>query len=137
MGALLQQSTPASAGVFVSGGDVFQEFPMWVNGPNGAQQIVESQEAFDALGEGWKKPVRVELVPREQAPDFIEYPKWVGRVLVHSAEEEAALAQAAAVDADEQVDDERTALIQIAEEKGIKIDRRWSNDKIRAALEAV
>lgn len=130
MGVLLQQSTPASAGVFVSGGDVFQEFPMWVNGPDGAQQIVESQAAFEALGEGWSKPVRVELVPREQAPDFVEYPKWVGDVLVHSAEEEAALAPAV------EADDERAALIQIAEEKGIKIDKRWSNDKIRAALEA-
>jgi hypothetical protein len=27
-------------------------------------------------------------------------------------------------------------LIQIADEKGVKIDKRWSNDKIRAALEA-
>ncbi|EGD06495.1 hypothetical protein B1M_01082 [Burkholderia sp. TJI49] len=104
---------------------------MWVTGPKGAQQIVESQAAFEALGDGWKKPERVELVPREQAPDFIEYPKWVGGVLVNSAEEESALAPA--VD----TDDERAALIQIADEKGVKIDKRWSNDKIRAALEAV
>ncbi|MCA8251771.1 hypothetical protein LGM89_00710 [Burkholderia sp. AU31624] len=130
MGVLLQQSPPASAGVFVSGGDVFQEFPMWVIGPNGAQQIVESQAAFESLGDGWKKPARVELVPREQAPDFIEYPKWVGDVLVQSAEEEAALAPAV------EADDERSVLIQIADEKGIKIDKRWSSDKIRAALEA-
>lgn len=110
---------------------MFQEFPMWVTGPKGDQQIVESQAAFEALGDGWKKPVRVELVPREQAPDFLEYPKWVGGVLVHTADEEAALAPAA------EADGERAALIQIADEKGIKIDKRWSNDKIRAALEAV
>ncbi|WP_226271973.1 hypothetical protein [Burkholderia sp. AU31624] len=109
---------------------MFQEFPMWVIGPNGAQQIVESQAAFESLGDGWKKPARVELVPREQAPDFIEYPKWVGDVLVQSAEEEAALAPAV------EADDERSVLIQIADEKGIKIDKRWSSDKIRAALEA-
>ena len=110
---------------------MFQEFPMWVNGPNGAQQIVESQAAFEALGDGWKKPARVELVPREQASDFLEYPKWVGGVLVHTADEESALAPAV------EADDERAALIQIADEKGVKIDRRWSNEKIRAALEAV
>lgn len=116
---------------------MFQEFPMWVNGPSGKQQIVESQAAFEALGEGWKKPARVDAVPREQQADFIEYPKWVGDVLVQNAEEEAAIAPTAPGDADAQADDERTALIQIADEKGIKIDKRWSNDKIRAALEAV
>lgn len=109
---------------------MFQEFPMWVNGPNGAQQIVESQDAFEALGDGWKKPARVELVPCEQAPDFLEYPKWVGGVLVHNADEEAAL------ELPVEADDERAALIQIAGEKDVKIDKRWSNDKIRAALEA-
>lgn len=116
---------------------MFQEFPMWVNGPNGAQQVVESQDAFEALGEGWEKPARVDLVPREQAPDFIEYPKWVGDVLVQNAEEEAALGPAAGGNADTVADDERALLIQIAEEKGVRIDKRWSSDKIRAALEAV
>lgn len=130
MGSLLQQSAPASAGAFSSGGTVFQEFPMWVTGPKGESKIVETQEAFEALGEGWKKPARADAVPREQQPDFVEYPKWVGGVIVHSAEEEAALAPAG------EADDERAALIQIAEEKGVKIDKRWSNDKIRAALEA-
>ncbi|AOJ31419.1 hypothetical protein WJ16_07795 [Burkholderia metallica] len=115
---------------------MFQEFPMWVTGPNGAQQIVESQAAFESLGDGWKKPARVELVPREQAPDFVEYPKWVGDVLVHSAEEEAALPTTAGSNADVAADDERAALIQIAKEKAVRIDRRWSSDKIRAALEA-
>ncbi|OXJ16333.1 hypothetical protein CFB45_07130 [Burkholderia sp. HI2500] len=100
------------------------------------QQIVESQAAFEALGEGWSKPARVELVPREQAPDFVEYPKWVGDVLVHSAEEEAALPATAGSNVDVAADDERVVLIQIAEEKGVRIDKRWSNDKIRAALEA-
>ncbi|KVF35777.1 hypothetical protein WJ09_09795 [Burkholderia vietnamiensis] len=103
---------------------------MWATGPNGKSRLVETQEAFDALGEGWKKPPRGNAVPREQQPDFVEYPKWVGEVIVHSAEEEAALAPAV------EADDERAALIQIAEEKGVKIDKRWSNDKIRAALEA-
>lgn len=109
---------------------MFQEFPMWVTGPKGESKIVETQEAFEALGEGWKKPACADAVPREQQPDFVEYPKWVGGVIVHSAEEEAALAPAG------EADDERAALIQIAEEKGVKIDKRWSNDKIRAALEA-
>ena len=45
MGSLLQQSAPASAGAFSSGGTVFQEFPMWVTGPKGESNIVETQEA--------------------------------------------------------------------------------------------
>jgi hypothetical protein len=53
-------------------------------------------------------------------------------VLVHSAEEEAALAPA---DPDPEQSDEREALIKIADERGVKIDKRWSNDKIRTALE--
>ncbi|HDR9003224.1 TPA: hypothetical protein QDA99_002808 [Burkholderia vietnamiensis] len=102
---------------------------MWATGPNGESKIVETQDAFDALGEGWKKPERVDAVPREQQPDFVEYPKWVGDVIVQSAEEEAALLGSANAD-------ERAALIQIAAEKGVKIDKRWSDSKIRAALEA-
>lgn len=108
---------------------MFQEFPMWAAGPKGESKLVETQEAFDALGEGWKKPARADAVPREQRPDFVEYPKWVSNVIVQNAEEEAALLGSDNAD-------ERAALIQIAEEKGVKIDKRWSNDKIRAALEA-
>lgn len=108
---------------------MFQEFPMWATGPKGESKIVETQEAFDALGEGWKKPARADAVPREQQPDFVEYPKWVGGVIVQNAEEEAALLGSDNAD-------ERAALIQIAAEKGVKIDKRWSDEKIRAALEA-
>ncbi|KVR92133.1 hypothetical protein [Burkholderia vietnamiensis] len=108
---------------------MFQEFPIWVTGPKGESRIVETQEAFEALGAGWTKPDRSEAVPREKQPDFVEYPKWVGDVIVQNAEEEAAL-----LGSDNS--DERAALIQIAAEKGVKIDKRWSDDKIRAALEA-
>jgi hypothetical protein len=123
---LLQQSAPSSEGVFASGGNVFKEFPMWVTHENGEQRVVESEEQLAALGGGWIRPERVDPVPADQKPEFQHYPKWVGSVLVNSAEEEAALAPA----------DDRAVLIQIAAEKGIPIDRRWSADKIRAALEA-
>lgn len=33
------------------------------------------------------------------------------------------------------VQDEREVLIKLAEEKGLKIDKRWKNDRIRAMLE--
>ncbi|WP_186195662.1 hypothetical protein [Burkholderia gladioli] len=130
MGALLSQSTPASAGVFLSGGTMFQEFPMWVTNDAGESRLVETDDAFIALGKGWKKPERAKPVPREKQAGFLDYPKWVGGQIVHSAEEEAALEPTL-----EQTD-ERAALLQIAGEKGLKVDKRWSNEKIRNALEA-
>lgn len=124
---LLSQSAPSSEGVFASGGNVFQEFPMWVKSESGESKIVSSQDELDALGDGWIKPETVPPVAREKTPEFVEYPKWVGDVIVNSAEEEAALLGS-------DTTDERAALIQIAAEKGVKIDKRWSDDKIRAAL---
>lgn len=127
--ALLQQSAPASAGVFASGGNVFQEFPMWVKHESGESKLVDSDTGFAALGEGWTKPEKATPVPREKTPEFVEYPKWVGDALVQNAEEESALLGT-------DTTDERAALIQIAAEKGVKVDKRWSDDKIRAAIEA-
>ncbi|WP_155308260.1 hypothetical protein [Burkholderia gladioli] len=148
MGALLSQSTPASAGVFLSGGTMFQEFPMWVTNDAGESRLVETDDAFIALGKGWKKPERAKPVPREKQAGFLDYPKWVGGQIVHSAEEEAALEptleQMCVAIRDSLPDsrpdssevDERAALLQIAGEKGLKVDKRWSNEKIRKALEA-
>lgn len=119
---------------------MFQEFPMWVTSEDGESRLVETEAAFVALGDGWKKPERAQTVPREKQPDFAEYPKWVAGSIVHSADEEAALSPStdtgAGGDAPQSSEDERTVLLQIAEEKGLKVDRRWSNEKIRTALEA-
>lgn len=104
---------------------------MWVKSESGESKIVDSEEAFAALGEGWTKPDTAMPVPREKTAEFVEYPKWVGEVLVQNAEEEAALAPA-----EPEQNDERAALLQIADERGVRVDKRWSNDKIRAALEA-
>ncbi len=109
---------------------MFQEFPMWVTNDAGESRLVETDDAFIALGKGWKKPERAKPVPREKQAGFLDYPKWVAGSIVHSAEEEAALEPTL-----EQTD-ERAALLQIAEEKGLKVDKRWSNEKIRNALEA-
>jgi hypothetical protein len=108
----------------------YQEFPKWTR--NGKQErLVHSREELEALGEGWSdekhNPPKVHI----DADTFQHYPKWVGDKLVHSTEEEAALAPV-----EPEQSDERTALIQIADEKGVKIDKRWSSDKIRAALES-
>ncbi len=121
---------------------MFQEFPMWVTHDAGESRLVETEAAFAALGDGWKKPEQPQAVPREKQPDFAEYPKWVAGAIVHSAAEEAALSPSAGAgaggggDAPKSSEDERTVLLQIAEEKGLKVDKRWSNDKIRTALEA-
>ncbi len=117
---------------------MFQEFPMWVTNDACESRLVETDEAFIALGKGWKKPERAKPVPREKQAGFLDYPKWVGGQIVHSAEEEAALSPSASAgdDAPQSGEDERTVLLQIAEEKGLKVDKRWSSEKIRNALEA-
>lgn len=112
---------------------MFHEYPMWVTHEDGAQCVVESEAAFVALGDGWAKPARAAAVPREKQPDFVEYPKWVDGKLVHSADEEAALTPVTETAPEET--DERAALLHIAVEKGMKVDKRWSNEKIRATLE--
>jgi len=125
---LIQQSAPVSAGVFHSDGSMaYEKFPAWATGPNGAQKLVANQAELDAL-DGFAVPDYVPPVPREQKPDFAAYPKWIGDQLVQNAEEEAAL-----LGSDDS--DTRAALLQIAAEKGVKIDKRWSDEKIRAALE--
>jgi hypothetical protein len=113
----------------------YQEFPCWVSHTDGQQKIVHSEDEFAALDDGWKKP------PEYVSPGFgpgrvvQEYPKWVGDTLVHNAQEEANLVRIE--DAGMPADSiEREALIQIAAEKGVKIDKRWSDDKIRAAVVA-
>jgi hypothetical protein len=72
------------------------------------------------------------LWPHKPPPPYVhqEYPKFVGEKIVHNAEEEAALLSSDDADT-------REALLKIATERGVKIDKRWSDDKIRAALEAV
>jgi hypothetical protein len=107
----------------------YQEFPKWVTGPDGAQKLVNSADEQTALGDGWTAPAYVPPVPHDETPEFQAYPKWVGDVLCQNADEESALLGSDSAD-------ERAALIQIAAEKGVKIDKRWSDDKIRAALEA-
>lgn len=121
----------------------YQEFPKWTR--NGKQErLVHSREELEALGEGWSdekhNPPKVHI----DSEAFQHYPKWVGDKLVNSAEEEAALVptleqmcEAIANAHAEPESDERAMLIQIADEKGVRIDKRWSAEKIRAALEAV
>jgi hypothetical protein len=110
----------------------YEKFPMWTHKQGEKSRIVHTQEEFDALGEGWSDANHVPPKVHVDADTFQHYPKWVGDKLVHSAEEEAALAP---TDPEPEQSDEREALIKIADERGVKIDKRWSNDKIRAALE--
>lgn len=105
---------------------------MWTHKQGEQSRIVHSQDELNALGEGWSD---VEYIAPGFGPgcEMPEYPKWVGGVIVNSAEEEAALAPA---EPEPEQSDERAMLIQIADEKGVKIDKRWSAEKIRAVLEA-
>lgn len=105
----------------------FIEFPKWVTHESGEKKIVYSAEEEAALGDGWTAPGFIAPVKHAESPSFQMYPKWVGSVIVNSAEEEAALLGM-------DTEDERSALIAQADERGVKIDKRWSDDKIRAAL---
>jgi len=104
----------------------YEKFPMWTHKQGEQSRIVHTQEELDALGAGWSDANHVPPKVYVDSDSFIEYPKMVKGVIVNSAEEEAALAPA----------DDRAMLIHIAAEKGIQIDKRWSAEKIRAALEA-
>jgi hypothetical protein len=66
--------------------------------------------------------------PDEVPYVYQEYPKWISGAVVEDAAEEAAL-----LGADTLAD--RDMLIQAALDADIKIDRRWSDEKIRIALE--
>lgn len=91
-------------------------------------------------------------VPPEDRP-FYEYPKWVGKVIVTSREEEDAILKAgdasAAVPAPkvsnvtsdilpaptlQGPNDEMELLLAAAEKKGIRIDKRWGIKKLRKAV---
>lgn len=75
--------------------------------------------------------------PPEMPYTYQEYPKWIASVVVANADEEAvAVAEANALLGTDTPAD-REALILLAAEKGVKIDSRWSDDKIRAAIEAI
>ena len=107
----------------------YQEYPAWVTHANGETKLVESADALAALGEGWAPPSQVPFVPPEQDPGFVAYPKWVNGVVVADADAEAALLA-------QEPSSERAILLQIAEEKGVQIDKRWSDARIRSAIEA-
>jgi len=130
---LIRQSAPSPEGVSLSEDRMtyeFQEYPAWVSKEGEESRLVQTAEEHAGLGDCWKLPEAAPFTPREQSPDFVEYPKWVNGVIVADADAEAALLAA-------QPDSERAILLQIAAEKGVKVDGRWSDAKLRAAIEAV
>jgi hypothetical protein len=129
---LIRQSAPASAGDFLSEDHMsyeFKAYPAWISKEGEAARLVQTAEEHESLGEGWKLPEHAPFTPVEEGPGWQEYPKWVNGVIVDSAEAEAALLES-------QPTSERAILLQVAAEKGVKVDGRWSDAKIRAALEA-
>lgn len=129
---LIRQSAPSSEGVFTSGDQMsyeFQMYPAWASKEGEEAKLVQNEAEYHALGEGWKLPEAAPFTPREQGPDFQEYPKWINGVIVADADAEAALM------AQIEPQDERAALLQIAAEKGVAVDRRWSDARIREAIE--
>lgn len=143
----------------------YQRYPMWMRHPSGESALVstEGEEAayvergFAVPGKPdpeavhtahsapyqpnrrvseWPKMVDGKLM---QDPDLAnrsagEYPKWVGGKVVNNFEEERLLVEPAAPPAD--TEDERAKLLKQAAEANIKIDKRWSNERILEALTA-
>lgn len=70
---------------------------------------------------------------------YVEFPKWIDladgtQKIVHDEDEENAVLQGARTAAE--AEDERAALLQAAEVRGLKVDKRWSTERVRAALDA-
>lgn len=133
-----------------------QEYPKWVTPPieNAVALLVndEDEERRAMAGEAIEQPEPPSIAPAVfGAPpppyDHKEYPKWVTiddkpAVLVDSASQEHALRHPHAKVAREtepdvptlverQEADEKALLHRLAEEKGIKIDKRWGLEKLR------
>lgn len=115
----------------------YQEFPKWTR--NGKEErIVHSRKELDALGAGWSDDKHTPPKLYIDTESFQHYPKWVDGIIVNNADEERSVQSKFVVAQNtNDIENERETLIQIAEESGVKIDKRWSVDKIRAALEAV
>lgn len=107
---------------------MYQPFPMWVT-RDGESKLVQNEDELAALGVGWIVPEAPEVIAREDEPSYVEYPKWVNGQIVASAEEEDALTG-------NDTQSEREALIVIAGERGVKVDKRWSDARLREALDA-
>ena len=91
------------------------------------------------------------MLPEFPKADYAEYPKWIHMTgfkseIVETAEEEAILRARIADTAPTQhaelmnkitePPDEKALWIEIADKNGIKIDKRWGLEKIKAAIEA-
>ena len=107
----------------------YTEWPAWVSNAAGEQRLVQSEAEFSALGEGWQKPAQPTALSPQEQPGFAEYPKWVNGEIAADAEAEAEIWA-------RDNSNTRESLIQLAADKGIKIDKRWSDDKIQAAIDA-
>lgn len=133
-----------------------KDYPKWVT-PSGKDAVAllvgdEDEERRAMAGEAIEQPEPPSVAPSVfGAPpppyDHQEYPKWVTNgdkpaVLVNSASEEHALrhpnAKAPTETApdvptlvERQEADEKALLYRLAEEKSIKIDKRWGLEKLR------
>lgn len=70
---------------------------------------------------------------------YEHFPLWIDlpngeRKIVHDEAEERAVLDGARTDAE--VEGERAELLQEAEVRGLKVDKRWSTERVRAALDA-
>jgi hypothetical protein len=141
----------------------YQDFPVWLSHPDGlpavlandaTQEETHVSNGYVRPGKGdpeavqaalaspydpnrvtseWPKMVDGVLVDPTKADDFLKYPMWVGDKLVHNEAQERA---ARGLPEDEPSTPDRDLMLLEADERGIKIDKRWSDAKIRAALDA-
>lgn len=118
--------------------DLTKDYPKWLHFEEGASVLVNdpSHEARVLLSRGSEKhePIKqpeapkpyVPLVPtpRSDDPDYVEFLAW-----------KEARAKAHADPAPDPAEDEdRATLIALAEETGIKVDKRWRLSRLREAV---
>lgn len=119
------------------------EYPKWIHFNDNTSKLANSaaeeasiKAAWHARGSSKNEPVKkAEPVESSVDPDYAEFLEWKAwkrsqlERTKHAAEPESA------VPADDP-DAERKALLQLAEEAGIEVDRRWGVRRLTEAIEA-
>ncbi len=97
--------------------NVYQEYPKWIHMAGYKSVMVDTKEEEDVLR------ARPPIVDKVTAPVVTEIVKTLSQMPPENFH------------ASPQPHDERQALFQVAKENDLKIDRRWSTQRIRQELE--
>lgn len=108
------------------------EYPKWIHREGRESVLVKDAEAEFALtGRG---AARHEPTQREEPKPSVDPDEWAAFHAWKAAQNAPPGMVESNIAPVRQDDEERATLIQLAEESGIKIDKRWKNDRLRVAV---